>query len=988
MRGDKAARRAFLPLVAGAMVAGACYGGLSTTNGAWLPCAALDERGRSFVIAALIVVALAAHGLALAWRRRSYAPTACLLVGIAALGFCRVVESDSRWMEVLNSLGVCSVESEQSPRLVWVEGIVVSTPRLDELAFRDALIACDSLEEDTLARFVPRTVSVRFNLEVHALIDGHGADTPVCATVRVVVDGADAGCVAGDRIRAKGWLRGFTTPTNPGGFDALRWSRSREIAGLLLIPSANLVERRADSSLSPTALLARWRAAIDASLRDAIGDQTRLDAAALIAASTTGANWPGLRSVSKAFAASGVQHLVAISGFNFAILAAVALWLVGRLRLAPRIGGSVLVILALLFIASIESEVSSARAALMGGSSALALFFGRSIPFGSMLGMAAIVIVAFDPLAASEPGFQLSFGAIFGLRYLTPHITRLLCCTIHGYGLCATILRRALTPVAAGIGAWVATAPIVALHFGSCPLWSVPCTLALSPSFAVMVISSNIAVAAQPICPPIGFAAGWISMVNARVILCVVRFCATLPGAATPASSVRTVSDPIAWHTRIDMIDVGNGSCYLIRSGNSAVIFDCGSLGATAVGSQTVVPALRALGVRSIDAIVISHPNIDHYGAIPEVVRAFAVPHVFVTPQFIEWTRRGDGAARAALRAANKAGALTKLLARGDVMNYGHTTWRVLHPGASDVFGDSNDSSLIIRIEGGDFGLLMVGDAAREACIAVLESPDVASLQGITVFELPHHGSFRPAAAALASRVASPFVFQSTGPARLAKDRWVDVLPKARRFVTARDRACCILVDGDGQVWTGCWTGWQYQWTNSGLVRHTKEIAPNTIETTLLLCSDEKGAAKDDGVADRAAARILNLDLEWSRLYRHANLDLWKFCRQWLAYELDCALPDNDDAVGPRWCKTRNFHQRTEDGKSLGDFIDEPFRPPDFDCGCAKSGVACMDFWWWILGARQYRRGRRGDLWHQQRKRHESCWCLGNASDFFGGKRY
>ncbi|MCX5663831.1 MAG: ComEC/Rec2 family competence protein, partial [Planctomycetota bacterium] len=568
---------------------------------------------------------------------------------------------------------------------------------------------------------------------------------------------------------------------------------------------------------SATSYLARWRSGVDTSLRDALSDQPRLDATALIAASTTGANWPGLRSVSKAFASSGVQHLVAISGFNFGILAACALWCIRRLRLAPRIGGIVLILLALLFVVSIESEVSSVRAALMGGTAAIALSFGRSIQFGSLIGLTAMIIVACDPLSASQPGFQLSFGAIFGLRYISPLIARCLNCAVRGYGLFATFLRRALEPLAAGLSAWVVTTPIIALHFGTCPLWCVPCTLALSPSFAVMVISSNVAVAAQPICPPIGFAAGWVSVINARMILCVVRFCATLPGALPSNASVRIVADPEDWRTRIDMIDVGNGSCYLIRSESSAVLFDCGSLGAGAVGSQTIVPALRALGVHSLDAVVISHPNIDHYGALPEVVRAFSVPRVFVTPQFIEWARRG--AAHEALRSAQAGGASIEEFSKGDERQFGFMRWRVLHPPAKSLFADSNDGSLIIRISCEGFSILLVGDAAREACRAVLESPNSEDLGDITVFELPHHGSFRPDAAALAERVASQIVLQSTGPIRLVKDKWGGVLVCEQRLVTARDLACAVLWKNDGAIWIGRWNGLRYEWSDSGLRR-------------------------------------------------------------------------------------------------------------------------------------------------------------------------
>ncbi len=955
MGGHKVTRHAFLPWVAGAMVAGATGAGIGV-NLAWAN-GALDEHGRLVTVAALIAVAFAAHGVALAWRRWSVLAATCLLIGAAGVGAVRVAVVDRDWQALVESLGVFDAHGESIRKLVWVEGIVVSTPRADEFAYRDALIKCEALEEDTLAPFVPRTPSTRFNLQIDALLDGHGARFQVTATLRVIVEGTIAGCAAGDRIQAKGWLGGFDFPTNPGGFNSAAWSRMRGIAAMLSIPNIDLIHQCDHPPLSMTSLLARWRSGVDASLNRALGEQQRLDATALIAASTTGANWPGLRTVSKAFAASGVQHLVAISGFNFGILAACALWCIRKMKIAPRLGGLVLIILAILFIGSIESEVSSIRAALMGGTAAIVLSFGRSIKFGSLIGLTAIVIVLCDPFAASQPGFQLSFGAIFGLRYISPFFAALFHRMICGYSLFSTLLRRALEPLAAGLSAWVVTTPIIALHFGVCPVWCIPCTIALSPSFAAMVISSNVAIAAEPICRPIGYAAGWISVVNAKMILSVVRFCATLPGAATLGPSVQTITDIPDWRVRIDMVDVGNGSCYLVRSESSAVVFDCGSLGAPAVGSQTVVPALRALGVKSLDAVVISHPNLDHYGALPEVVKAFSVSRVLVTPQFIKWARRG--AACEALRAVRASGTVVEEFARGDERIFGSTQWRVLHPGRESLFDDSNDGSLIIRISDGDFSILMVGDAAQEACRSVLESPTPEDLNNVTVFELPHHGSFRPGATALARRLATPIVLQSTGPGRLVKDQWRDLLVDATRLVTARDHACSIMWKDDGAVWIGRWTGLKYQWRDSGLWRAAPPSVIGVRESAVLSLSstnisgDKNCATKDHDVTNGSTTSLLDLELEWARLNRDHDLCRLVFYRQWVTTDLVAILAQYNYAIPPWTDRWWNFYMRVQDGKSLGDFVDEPFRPPDFYRGRTEWVISQTDLWRRILRTRQ-----------------------------------
>ncbi len=942
------------------------------------------------MLAAFTTAVFAAYGFALAMRRSSAVAGCCLLVGTFAFGVCRAGFSERDWSATLASLGTLDVGVDSPRRLVCVEGVVVSTPRTDELAVREDLLKCGALEEDTLARFVPRTPCTRFNLAAQAMFDGNGARTEVSATLRVVVEGTDAGCSAGDTVLVKGWLAGFGPPNNPGGFNAQSWSRMRSIAGLLMIPGSDLIERLPSRGFSPTSTLARWRSFVDRSLHKALADEPALDATALIAASTTGANWPGLRSASKTFAATGVQHLVAISGFNFAILAACAIWCTRMLRFGPRLGAVTLVLLATLFVSSIESEVSSVRAALMGGAAAAALSFGRSIRFGSLIAIAVIVLVVCDPLCACDPGFQLSFGAIFGLRFFAPRLSRALALLIDGYGTTSVLARRISEPAASAIAAWTATLPIVAYHFGVCQLWCVPCTLVLSPNFALMVISSNFAVTAQPMCAPVGTAAGWVALVNAKLVLMVVRFCSRLPGATELSTATRLLVDrevPAgSWHARIDMIDVGNGSCYLFRSGTSSVVFDCGSLGAAAAGSQTIVPALCALGVRKLDAVVISHPNIDHYGALPEVVRAFAVDRVLITPQFFAWSQK-FGAASEALRAARSAGADIELFARGGEHQFGAMLWRVIHPPAEETFADSNDGSLVIRVSVGDFVALVAGDAAREACRSLLASPDPSLLGGVTVFELPHHGSFQPWSAALAERVQSEIVLQSTGPARLANDRWGDIFDSKIRLVTARDRACSVVWKSDDSIWVGRWDGWKYVWVDTTL--RLASAPRDTPDPPLVraLGGDENRTPQDDRIPDRSTATLLDLDFERSLLNRCCDLSYWRLGVEWKPSKFLVALSNDNRAITPRAKREWNLCLRAQHGEALGDFVDEPFRPPDFYCGCAEGSLIDRHSWLRILRSDKRWHCWQSDLRLQLRQRKYSLWFHRDTHDLINEKR-
>ena len=84
------------------------------------------------------------------------------------------------------------------------------------------------------------------------------------------------------------------------------------------------------------------------------------------------------------------------------------------------------------------------------------------------------------------------------------------------------------------------------------------------------------------------------------------------------------------------MIDVGDGTSIVLQSGDRATLYDVGSLHRDSIGRRVVVPTLRDMGVQSIDSIVLSHPNRDHFSGVMDVISAIPVGEVVLTSQFLE----------------------------------------------------------------------------------------------------------------------------------------------------------------------------------------------------------------------------------------------------------------------------------------------------------------------------------------------------------------
>lgn len=256
---------------------------------------------------------------------------------------------------------------------------------------------------------------------------------------------------------------------------------------------------------------------------------------------------------------------------------------------------------------------------------------------------------------------------------------------------------------------------------------------------------------------------------------------------------------------RIDMLSVGDGSCYIVRSGGRTVVFDAGSSTDLNVARRSLVPAMRRLGVHSIDAIAVTHADLDHYSAVLDLAEEFDVSEVLLTPQFLAEAKAIPlGPVAHAVEELSKRRVVIRPTAAGETRDFGLAHWTWLNPQPDRTYQKANDGSMVIRIDCGGRRVLLCGDIQAQTMITLLRDPQAIRAD---VVELPHHGSHAaqvgPTAELFIKQICPTIVMQSTGWARWRADKWAQALANTQRLVTVRDGACWVEVERDGRIETG-----------------------------------------------------------------------------------------------------------------------------------------------------------------------------------------
>lgn len=181
----------------------------------------------------------------------------------------------------------------------------------------------------------------------------------------------------------------------------------------------------------------------------------------------------------------------------------------------------------------------------------------------------------------------------------------------------------------------------------------------------------------------------------------------------------------------VHFIDVGQGDCSLIVSGENAVLID----GGERENSEEILSYIYDLGLKKLDCIVATHPHSDHIGGLIGVLEKFPVEEVLL-PRLSESNTPTTRVYEDLLNGILQSGAKVFAAKPGDKYEYGEIKYTVLAPFSQD--SNLNNMSVVLRMEYEDTSFLFTGDAESRLEYSVLDSG--ADIQS-DVLKVAHHGS-------------------------------------------------------------------------------------------------------------------------------------------------------------------------------------------------------------------------------------------------------
>jgi competence protein ComEC len=749
--------------------------------------------------------------------------TACLAVAVAATG---AAWHHARWNLFAADEIARYARDERYP--VCVRAVAVGNPRRMPAAQASPLTA------------LPHGDRTRLLVDVTEL-RAHGGWRPASGRVWLIVEGHVLNVGAGDRIELLALLGLPHEPLNPGEFDYVRHARADRQLCRMWATGPECVTTIAPAGLGGIQrALEDLRTAGDRQLQRYVARRYAPLASALMLGSREQID----HEQADAYFRTGMVHVLSISGLHVGMLA-LALFMVLRLGLMRRSTALVGVgALTLGYALVIQAEPPAVRATIVVLLACASMYAGRQVLGYNTLAAAALLVLALNPADLFRAGPQLSFLCAMILAWYNEHgrrtrpddaYDRIIAPTWRDWlaHLARGIGRTAFDATALSVCIWLVALPLVMNQFHIVSPVALVLTTVLAPFIMIALVAGFGVLVTGWLLPPLASLLGAMCGASLWVIEGAIDlgshvpaghwwtagpstwwvagfYMLVIPAMLAPAwlrqrrAAVATIG---GWCTlgaiapmflasgsqplTVTFLAVGHGcSAVLELPDGRTMLYDAGSMGSPEGAAQSIAGFLWSRGINRLDAIIISHADVDHYNAVPELLKRFRVKRIYLSHPMTAVAP--DPPVLALRQAIAEARVPIELVAHGDTIADGRGgTIRVLHPEVVGLGATDNADSIVLAVESAGRVLLLPGDLESPGLERVTAQPPL----DVDVLLAPHHGSVRSDPPGFARWSRPEIVVFSGGHGRdltVTNDAYHDC--GARTLHTARDGAVTIVL--------------------------------------------------------------------------------------------------------------------------------------------------------------------------------------------------
>jgi len=652
-----------------------------------------------------------------------------------------------------------------------------------------------------------------------------------------------------DRVQMYCILNGFEGSANPGQFKFQEYMHNRGVFVGASVETADgiaVLHRQSGWSFRRAKLWLKnfaWNALLD-EMPDETDQRTAMATALLLGYQKT-IDPP----TNEAFIKTGLSHIISLSGMHMAIIVAMV-WAMARLTgLEKRKRAILTFIVITLYAMIVPPRAPTLRAVVIFWFFCAAIWFRRSPHPINTLAVAAITLLFYRPADLFYPDWQLSYGTLFGIllfykpikqsigHFTVEPLAGLPVDNRWAEALYQTV--RILVDIfAAGFAAWAGGAGILLWHFGSivpaCPLW----TAIISPIVPVILYLGFFKILLAGLFPTFSALLGWVIIWCSDIFAWLVRFFAhidftsirlgTVPGwipviyylliflwfcrmrirpawvkIGTIFLSTVIIAGLFAHQSRqkghlsLTCLSVGHGQAIVLSTPDKKTyLFDAGSITNKDPGTMAIIPYLKYRGINSLDAAFISHGDLDHYNALPEIAAAGFLKTVYANAGLLDRAKTGGAVKLLTDTLQKKYNVSVKPIdnfppSRGPV--FIRTLWPAADEPAQAL--PENDRSEVFLIAYAGKKILLCGDIETYAQQKIIERyPELKA----DILILPHHGSTTNLSEEFIRRFAAGIIIASCAESRLPGA--YKPAQNTEAFYTGRDGAVEVKIKADGTI--------------------------------------------------------------------------------------------------------------------------------------------------------------------------------------------